>query len=53
MAVINAIFIPVLSAMPATTGTNATIVPTDVPTDNEMKQAAKKIPANNKLLGSN
>ena len=53
MAVIKGISIPVLSAMPATTGTNATIVPTDVPTDNEMKQAAKKIPANNKLLGSN
>ena len=41
-------FISVLSAMPATTGTNATMVPTEVPMESEMKQAARKMPASSR-----
>lgn len=46
---IRASGIPVLSAIPTATGAKATIVPTDVPTEMDMKQAAKKIPAANRL----
>ena len=42
---------PTLSASPIATGVNATMVPTLVPIESEIKHAAKKIPANNKLLG--
>ena len=42
---------PVFSAMPTATGDKATIVPTDVPTESEMKQAAKKIPAAKRFCG--
>ena len=45
-------FISVLSAMPATTGTNATMVPTEVPMESEMKQAARKMPASSRWSGS-
>ena len=48
---IRASGIPVLSAIPTATGAKATIVPTDVPTEMEMKQAARNIPAANKLPG--
>ena len=48
---IRASGIPVLSAIPTATGAKATIVPTDVPTEMDMKQAAKKIPAANRLPG--
>ena len=50
-AVIKGTPSPVCSAIPAATGTNATIVPTEVPIANEIKQAARKIPGNNKLSG--
>lgn len=36
---------PPLSAKPPATGTKAAMVPTEVPIDNEMKQAAKNNPA--------
>ena len=42
----------VFSAMPTTTGTNATIVPTEVPIEMDIKQAAKKTPANKRLSGN-
>ena len=48
---IRASGIPVLSAIPTATGAKATIVPTDVPTEMDMKQAARKIPAANRLPG--
>ena len=48
---ISASGIPVLSAMPTATGARATIVPTEVPTEMEMKQAAMKIPAARRLPG--
>ena len=40
----------VFSAMPTTTGTNATIVPTEVPIEMDIKQAAKKTPANKEVV---
>ena len=43
---------PVFSAIPTATGVRATIVPTDVPMDSDMKQAARKIPANKRLSGN-
>ena len=52
-AVINARLTSVFAAIPAATGTRATMVPTEVPMDNDMKQEAKKIPASNRLSGSN
>lgn len=45
-------FMSVFSAMPTTTGTNATIVPTEVPIEMDIKQAAKKTPANKRLSGN-
>ena len=48
---ISASGIPVLLAMPTATGDKATIVPTDVPTDMEIKQAAINTPAASKLPG--
>ena len=42
---------PVFSARPVATGVRATIVPTLVPIEREMKQEAIKMPANNKLSG--
>ncbi len=41
----------VFSAIPTATGVKATMVPTEVPTDKEMKQAAIKIPARRRLSG--
>ena len=38
--------------MPAAIGVSATMVPTLVPTDNEIKQAARKSPANSILPGN-
>ena len=43
--------ISVFSASPTATGVRATIVPTLVPMDREMKQAAINIPASNRLSG--
>lgn len=37
--------------MPAATGTSATMVPTEVPMESEMKQAARKMPASSRLSG--
>ena len=37
---LKARFMSVFSAMPAATGTSATMVPTEVPMESEMKQAA-------------
>ena len=51
-ATINGSAISVRSASPTATGVSATMVPTLVPIDNEMKQAARKMPANSKLSGS-
>ena len=51
-AVIKARLTSVLAAIPAATGTRATIVPTDVPIDSEMKQDARKTPASSRLSGS-
>ena len=48
IAVIYGKAIPVLSANPAATGTKATIVPTEVPTEREIKQEAAKRPTNKK-----
>lgn len=42
---------PVLSAMPTATGVRATMVPTDVPMENDMKHAAMKMPARIRLPG--
>ena len=50
-AAMYGISIPVFSASPMATGVKATIVPTLVPMDREMKHAATKIPASNKLSG--
>ena len=44
--------VPSSSAIPAATGTRATIVPTLVPIDIEMKQAARKRPANSSFPGN-
>ena len=41
----RASFMPVSTARPDATGVRATIVPTDVPTEIETKQAARKRPA--------
>ena len=41
----------VCAAIPAATGVRATIVPTEVPIDSEIKQAAMNIPASSKLSG--
>ena len=49
----NTTLTSVLAAIPAATGTNATMVPTDVPIEREIKHEAKKIPASNKFPGSN
>ena len=50
--VMKARFMSVFSAMPAATGTSATMVPTEVPMESEMKQAARKMPASSRLSGS-
>ena len=42
---------PVFSASPMATGVSATMVPTLVPIDKEMKQEARKMPANKRLSG--
>ena len=49
---IKAVATPVRSAIPTATGARATIVPTDVPTEIEIKQAAIKIPAASKFSGN-
>ena len=41
----------VLSAIPTATGVRATIVPTEVPIDKDIKQAAKNMPASKRLSG--
>ena len=41
----------VFSARPMATGASATMVPTEVPTEMEMKQAARKMPANSSWSG--
>ena len=43
---------PVCSAMPTATGVSATTVPTEVPIESEMKQAARKSPGSSMLSGS-
>ena len=48
---IRASGIPVLSAIPTATGARATIVPTEVPTEIDIKQAARNIPAANRFPG--
>ena len=50
-AVIRGTPTPVSAAIPAAMGTRATIVPTLVPMAIEMKQAARKIPANTSFPG--
>ena len=50
-ATMNGRAISVFSASPTATGVRATIVPTLVPMDREMKQAAINIPANSRLSG--
>jgi len=52
MATMKGISIPVLCANPVATGVRATIVPTLVPIESEMKQEAIKIPAKSRLSGS-
>ena len=52
MAVIIGVESPVWVAMPVAMGTNATIVPTEVPMDIEMKQAARNSPARMSFPGS-
>ncbi len=42
---------PVFAAMPTATGERATMVPTEVPTEIEMKQAARKMPAARRFSG--
>ena len=51
MATMKGRAISVFSASPTATGVRATMVPTLVPIDREMQQAAMNIPANNKLSG--
>ena len=53
IAVMNGAEMPVSAAIPVATGTRATIVPTLVPTAIDMKQDARKSPANSSLPGSN
>lgn len=48
----HASFIVVCSASPAATGPRATIVPTEVPTESDTKQAARKSPAGSSEPGS-
>lgn len=52
MATMKGRSIPVLCAKPVATGVRATIVPTLVPIESEMKQEAIKIPAKSRLSGS-
>ena len=52
-AVMKTTLTSVFAAIPAATGTSATMVPTDVPMEREMKHDAKKIPASSRLPGSN
>ena len=50
--VINGRLIPVFWAMPTAMGMRATMVPTLVPMERDMRQAARKMPGSNKVLGS-
>ena len=52
MATIHGIEQPVWVEMAVAIGVRATIVPTDVPIDSEVKQAAKKIPAGRNCSGT-
>ena len=52
IAVIKARLISVLAAMPAATGARATMVPTDVPMESEIKQEARNTPASSRFSGS-
>ena len=51
MATMKGVSTAVCEAMPIATGVRATIVPTDVPMESEMKQAAINIPASSRLSG--
>ena len=51
MATIMAMLTSVELAIPAAIGTSATIVPTLVPIDRDIKQAARKRPASSMLPG--
>ena len=46
-AIINGALTPAPAAISAASGASATTVPTDVPTDNEIKQAATNMPGTN------
>lgn len=48
----RAALISVLVAIPTATGARATIVPTEVPTEREIKQDAMNMPANKRLSGN-
>ena len=52
VAVISGMLPPVVSPNAAAIGTNATIVPTLVPIERDIKQAARKSPAKSMLLGN-
>ena len=52
MAVTIGRLVSVLAAIPTATGTRATMVPTEVPIDSDMKHDARKIPAKSRLSGS-
>ena len=52
IATIHATSHPICCARAEAMGVSATIVPTDVPTDNEVKQAARNIPAGRNLAGT-
>ena len=52
IATMKGVFISVCVAIPTATGVRATIVPTEVPMESEIKQAAIKIPASRRLSGS-
>ena len=51
MATMRGTDMPVCSAMPTATGVSATTVPTEVPMEREMKQAAMKRPGRSMLSG--
>ena len=53
IATAHAVSHPICSARPVTTGVSATIVPTEVPIDIEIKQAAMKMPAGRNASGIN
>ena len=52
IATMKGVFRSVCVAIPTATGVRATIVPTDVPMEREMKQAAMNMPASKRVSGS-